>query len=244
MFEGLYAAASGMEAQQSQLDALSNDMANLSTPGYQATKMGFHDLLYSGGGSATGNSLPTGAGTAASIVGRSQTQGSIQQTGQPLDVAITGAGYIEVRRPDGTIGLTRNGVLALDAAGRLQTNLGMPVQPPITVPRGVAPGDIKIDPNGTVHAGGRKLGKIALVTVPAPDKLLPDGESLFSATAASGALRAAPGARLQQGAVEASNVDIAQVMVQMIDTQQSFSLASKAIQYQDQMLGIANQVKR
>ena len=121
MLDGLYAAASGMQAQQTALDAIANDLANESTPGYQATKVGFHDLLYASGGASSGSTVATGAGAAAAIIGRSQLQGSMQQTGQPLDVAILGPGYIEVRRPDGTIGLTRNGVLQLNAQRRLTT---------------------------------------------------------------------------------------------------------------------------
>src|SRR5579862_6088665 len=103
MLEGLYSAASGMEAQQQQFDAISNDMANMDTPGYQSTVVGFHDLLYSDGG--YGSNVATGAGSAAQVVGYDQSEGAIQQTGQPLDVAINGSGYLEVRRQDGTIGL-------------------------------------------------------------------------------------------------------------------------------------------
>jgi len=243
MLEGLYSAAAGMEAQQQQLDAVANDMANSSTPGYQAEILGFHDLLYSSGGASSGSTVATGAGAAAQVVGRSQVQGAVQNTGQPLDVAIVGPGYIEVRRPDGTIGLTRNGTLQLDGAGQLTTELGMPVNPPITVPRGVEASSIKIAPDGTVSGGGRKLGQIALVTVPSPNNLLADGNSVFSATAASGAIVPATGATLQQGALEQSNVDMASDMVKMINAQQNFSEASKAIQYQDQLLQIANQLR-
>src|SRR5579864_8884484 len=119
MLEGLYSAASGMEAQQQQFDAISNDMANLDTPGYQSTIVGFHDLLYSNGN--YGSAVATGAGSAAQDVGRDQTQGAIQQTNQPLDVAVQGQGYIEVRRQDGTIGLTRNGALQLNDKRQLTT---------------------------------------------------------------------------------------------------------------------------
>jgi flagellar basal-body rod protein FlgG len=243
MLPGLWSAASGMEAQQQQLDAISNDLANDSTPGYQSTIVGFHDLLYASGGAQSGSTVATGAGAAASVTGRSQLQGTIEQTGQPLDVAIEGEGYLEVRRPDGTIGLTRNGTLQVDSQGRLTTNLGMPVQPPVTLPKGVAPSDVTIGSDGTVSVGTRKLGKIAIVTVPAPDGLLADGDSLFSTTAASGAMRPAAGATLEQGALEASNVDISEDMVKMIDAEQGYNLASKAIQYQQQMGQIANQLK-
>jgi flagellar basal-body rod protein FlgG len=240
---GLYSAAAGMEAQQQQLDAISNNLANVSTPGYQSTVVGFHDLLYATGGAPSGSPVATGTGAAAAVVGRSQLQGTIEQTGQPLDVAIAGEGFLEVRRPDGTIGLTRNGTLQVDARGQLTTNLGMPLVPPITLPRGVTPSEVTIAPDGTVSAGSRKLGRIAIVTVPAPDGLLADGDSLFSTTAASGATRPASGATLQQGAIESSNVNLAQDMVGMVNAEQGYDLASKAIQYEQQMGQIANQLK-
>jgi flagellar basal-body rod protein FlgG len=245
MLDGLYSAATGMAAQQEQLDALANDMANMSTPGYQSTRVGFHDLLYtSGGPAATGTNVATGAGAAAEIIGRSQAEGELQMTGQPLDVAIVGEGYFEVRRPDGTIGLTRNGTLSIDGQGRLTTSTGMLLQPPIKIPAGTNPSSVTIDPDGTVHAGATRVGKISLVTVPGPDHLIADGDGVFSATAASGAIRAATGATLHQGALEGSNVDVSTVMTQMMDAQQGYSMASRAIQFEDQMLQIANQVKR
>jgi flagellar basal-body rod protein FlgG len=243
MLGGLYAAAAGMAAQQAQLNAISGDLANVSTPGYQSTIVGFHDLLYSGGGASSGSNVATGAGAAASVIGRSQLQGAVSQTGQPLDVAIAGTGFLEVRRPDGTIGLTRDGTLQLDARGQITNSFGMPVQPPITLPAGTSPSAVTIGADGTVTAGSHKLGKLALVTVPAPDGLLADGNGVFSATAASGATRAATGATLQQGALEASNVDVAQDMTTMIDAEQGYNLASKAIQYQQQMGQIANQLR-
>jgi len=243
MFEGLYAAAAGMEAQQTQMNALANDLANVDTPGYKSTRVGFHDLLYTSAGPSSGSDVATGAGAAAELIGRNDQQGAIQNTGQPLDVAIIGSGYLQVRRPDGTIGLTRAGDLQIDAAGHLTTNLGMMLQPPITVPRGVSPDQVTIAPDGTVSAGSQKLGTISIVNVPAPDGLLADGDSLFSVTAASGGIRNASGAVLRQGALEGSNVDIAQAMGQLITTQNSYSLASQAIHYQDQMLEIGNQVK-
>ncbi len=245
MLDGLYSAAAGMQAQQEQMDALSNDIANISTPGYQATRVDFHDLLYtSGGPSATGPNVATGAGAASAIVGRSQIEGDLQPTGRSLDVAIIGQGYLEVRRPDGTIGLTRSGSLQVDAQGRLTTDSGMLLQPPVRIPPGVSTDSIKIAGNGVVRSGTTVIGRISVVTVPAPDKLLADGDGVFSATAASGAIRPAAGATLQQGTLESSNVDIASTFGQMIDAQRGYSMASKAIEMQDQMLQIANQVKR
>jgi flagellar basal-body rod protein FlgG len=241
MLEGLYSAASGMEAQQQQFDSISNDMANLDTPGYQSTILGFHDLLYSNGN--YGSNVATGAGAAAEVVGRDQTQGAIQQTGQPLDVAIGGEGYLEVRRPDGTIGLTRNGALQLNDKRQLTTQTGMLVQPPITIPAGVDPSQVSIASNGTVSVGKQTLGKLSLVDVPAPDGLVADGDSVFSATAASGALKAAKGATLQQGALEGSNVNMGDEMSKMMAAQQQYAMGSQAIQYQAQMLQIANEIK-
>jgi flagellar basal-body rod protein FlgG len=237
MLQGLYAASSGMEAQQNQFNAISNDLANLDTPGYQSTELGFQDLLYSNGGVSTGSQVSTGSGAASAIVGREQTK-------RPLDVALQGPGYLQVRRPDGSIGLTRNGALQVDAQGRLTNQDGDPLVPPLTVPKGTDPDTLSIAGNGQVSAGGRPLGRIAVVDVPAPSQLLPEGDSMFAATAASGAARPAAGTTIQQGALEGSNVDIAQTMSKMIDAQRTYQMAGQAVQYQDQMLQIANQLRK
>jgi flagellar basal-body rod protein FlgG len=241
MLEGLYSAASGMEAQQQQFNAISNDMANLDTPGYQSTIVGFHDLLYSNG--SYGSTVATGAGAAARVVGHDQAQGAINQTGQPLDVAVQGKGFIEVRRFDGSIGLTRNGRLELNAKRQLTNQEGMLVQPPITIPAGVSTDQVTIGTDGTVAAAGKKVGKISLVDVPAPDGLVADGDSVFSATAASGAIRTAKTATLQQGALEGSNVNMGDEMARMMAAQKEYEMSSQAVQYQSQMLQIANQIK-
>jgi len=243
MLQGLYAAASGMEAQQNQLDAVANDLANVDTTGYQGEIIGFQDLLYTQGGNSTGTNVATGAGSASAIIGRSGAQGSIQQTGRSLDVAIQGPGYLEVRRPDGTIGLTRNGALQTNANGQLTNGQGMAVQPPITIPPGTDPSDVTIQGNGDVVVNGKTLGQIKLVNVPAPNGLVADGDSIFSATAASGAIRTATGSTLQQNALEGSNVDMGRAMSQMMTAERSYQMSSNAVQYQDQMLQIANQIK-
>ncbi|HEV7176354.1 MAG TPA: flagellar hook-basal body protein [Solirubrobacteraceae bacterium] len=243
MLQGLYAAASGMEAQQNQLDAVANDLANVDTTGYQGEIIGFQDLLYTQGGNSTGTNVATGAGSASAIIGRSDAQGSIQQTGRSLDVAIQGPGYLEVRRPDGTIGLTRNGALQTDAKGQLTNGQGMAVQPPITIPPGTDPSNVTIQGNGDVVVNGKTLGQIKLVDVPAPNGLVADGDSIFSATAASGAIRTATGSTLQQNALEASNVDMGRAMSQMMTAERSYQMSSNAVQYQDQLLQIANQIK-
>jgi len=245
MLQSLYAAASGMEAQQNQFNAISNDMANIDTPGYQATRMGFEDLLYSSAGSASGSpNIATGTGSASTMVGRSMAQGAIQTTGRSLDVAIQGPGYLQVRRDDGSIGLTRNGALEVNAQGEITNQEGNPLVPQLKLPKGTDANSIKIEPDGQVISGTRTLGKISLVNVPAPDQLQADGGSMFSVTAGSGATRPATGSSLQQGALEGSNVDMAADMSAMITAQRSYEMASKAVQYQDQMLQIANQIKQ
>lgn len=243
MIQGLYAAAAGMEAQQSQLDAVANDLSNVSTPGYQSEILGFHDLLYTTAGPANATTQATGAGAAADMFGRSQAQGAAQQTGRSLDVALQGEGYLEVRRPDGTIGLTRNGALELNANRQLTNQLGMPVQPPITIPTGIPQDQIGITPSGEVQAAGKTVGRLAIVTVPAPDQLLDAGDSTLTATAASGPIRPAVGTTILSGALESSNVDLSAAMGTMIDAQTSYDMDSRAIQMQDQMMQIANQIK-
>jgi flagellar basal-body rod protein FlgG len=192
---------------------------------------------------SSGSRVATGAGTAATFIGRDASEGALQQTGRPLDVAIEGNGFIQVRRPDGTTGLTRNGALQVDGSGRLTDSTGDPLVPPITLPKGTNASDLKIAADGTVSDGSRTLGQIKLVTVPAPNGLLAAGNSTFSVTAASGAMRPASGATLSQGALEASNVDMAQAMGAMMNAQQSYDMDSQAVQYQSQMLQIANQLR-
>jgi len=246
MLEGLYSAAAGMNAQQQRIDGVANDLANSSTTGYKHVRVGFRDLLYSAQGGAAGPTVLAGAGAAAGFIGRSQEQGALQTTGQPLDVAIQGPGFFQVRRPDGSLALTRDGSLRLDSQGRLATSDGNLLEPQIAVPRGTTPDQLSIAADGTVRVGdGRALGRIQLVTIPAPDGLQALGGNLFAATTDSGQPTAAGNdTTIRQGLLEASNVDVGDAMVDMIDAQRSFQLASKAIQMQDQMLEIANQVKR
>jgi flagellar basal-body rod protein FlgG len=141
------------------------------------------------------------------------------------------------------IGLTRNGTLQLNDKRQLTTQTGMLVQPPITIPAGVDPSQVSIASNGTVSVGKQTLGKLSLVDVPAPNGLVADGDSVFSATAASGAIRAAKGTSIQQGALEGSNVNMGDEMSNMMAAQQQYAMGSQAIQYQAQMLQIANEIK-
>lgn len=243
MIGGLYSAASGMEAQQQNLDVISNDLANADTTGYQSQRLGFEDLLYNGQDGASAPGVAIGSGTATVSLGPSQAAGPIQHTGQPLDLAIGGDGYFEVRQSDGSSGLTRDGSFQLDASRQLTNAAGQIVQPPITVPAGISANQLKISPSGEVSDGTRTLGKIALVTVPAPGQLTQASGNLLLANASSGAVRPASGATIQQGALNGSNVNLASEMTQMMSAQQSYDLASRAIDMQQQMLQIANGIK-
>jgi flagellar basal-body rod protein FlgG len=243
MLEGLYSAAAGMAAQQQRLDAVANDLANVNTTGYKKERVGFRDLLYTQAGRGAGTQVFEGAGTAATNLGRTLEQGSLQSTGRQLDVAIDGPGFIRVTH-NGQVALTRDGSLHVNAQGRLMTSSGDFVQPAITVPAGTSPDDITIGQNGVVSVKGNQVGTIQLVTVPSPEGLTPIGDNLFTPGAASGTIRAATGANLQQGFLESSNVDMADAMVDMMNSQRSFQMASKAISMQDEMAGIANGVKQ
>jgi flagellar basal-body rod protein FlgG len=150
-----------------------------------------------------------------------------------------------VRAANGKPALTRDGQLRLDDRGRVTTSTGELLDPPITVPAGTQPQDVGIAADGTVTAAGRRIGALRIVTVAAPAGLAGGENNLFMPTAASGAVVAAPRTtRLAQGALEASNVDLADAMTSMMEAQRGYELASKAIEVQDQMLQIANQVKR
>ena len=242
MLEGLYAAASGMEAQQQQLDTIGNDLANASTTGYKAERVGFRDLLYNEVNIA-GTATAVGAGAAARVLGRNQAQGSIQSTGDPLDLAIEGPGYFTVKRADGTVALTRDGSFQVNARGQLTTAEGDLLDPPITLPKGASPSDVAIGPDGTVRVGAKTIGKIALVDVASPDHLLAAGGNLLTASAVQRPLRGrASEPTIQQGALEGSNVDVGHDMVQMMGAQRSYQLESSAIQTENQMLSIANQL--
>ena len=243
MLEGLYSAAAGMAAQQQRIDAVSNDIANVSTTGYKRTRLSFRDLAYAA--QSTGNDVRAGAGAATAWASRSDLAGSIENTGRPFDLAIVGDGFIQVRRPDGQIGLTRHGALRLAADRQLVTTGGDRLQPPVQIPADVDAADVSIGPDGTVTGpNNRALGQITLRDVPAPAGLQDVGGSVSVPTQASGAVRNAQGATLQQGALERSNVDMAETMTTLIEAQRAYGLASKALQTQDRMMEIANEVKR
>lgn len=246
MLEGMYTAAAGMAAQQTRLDAVSADLANVDTTGYKSARVAFRDLVYDsaqGFGGAKG--VDIGAGAAATSIGRSSAQGALQSTGRSLDVAVNGPGFLQVKLKDGTKALTRDGNLQVTADGRLALQSGQLVEPAIKMPQGANTDAVVIRADGTVSLDGKALGQLKIVDVPAPAALEGGPDNTFVATTGSGAIRAAAkSTTLTQGSLESSNVDEAQAMTDMIEAQRAFQLASKAITTQDQILEIANQVKK
>jgi flagellar basal-body rod protein FlgG len=233
-----------MAAQQQRLDAVANDLANANTTGYKHQRVGFRDLVYDQTGRSSAQGVRTGSGAAAVDGGRSFEQGVLQRTDRPLDVAIQGEGFLQIRLPDGRAALTRDGGLHVDGARNLTTSTGALVQPAIKVPAGVAEDQISIGADGTVLAAGNRIGRLNVVTVRSEAGLLSVGDNAFVTTAASGAAVAAPRATtLTQGALESSNTDMAEAMVSMIESQRAYQIASKAISTADEMMGIANHVK-
>jgi len=254
MMRSLWISKTGMEAQQTQLDTISNNLANASTNGYKRAHAVFEDLMYqnlrqAGANSSEQTTLPTGLqaglGTRAVATARNFSQGNLQQSSNPLDIAIRGNGFFEVQLPDGTTGYTRDGSFQVSATGQLVTNNGYTVQPGITIPANAQ--SVTIGNDGTVtvvvpgQAAPQSVGQIQIASFVNPGGLEPKGQNLYSETAASGAPNVgSPGQNglgtLQQGFVETSNVNVVEELVQMIQTQRAYELNSKAIQTSDQML--------
>jgi len=241
VLEGLYSAAAGIAAQSEQLNAIGNDLANLSTSGYQSERVAFSDLLYNPVEEA-GTKTSVGSGARAQIIGTNAAQGGIKLTGNPLDLAIEGDGYFQLTLPGGKPGLTRNGVFSVDANGMITDAEGNLLSPPIKVPAGVSESELKVGSDGTVSANGKTLGKIGLVTVAAPGHLLASANGMLSTSAASGEPQAST-AKVQQGSLEESNVDLGREMALMVTTQRAFQMDSSAVQTESQMMSIANQLR-
>ena len=254
MIRSLWIAKTGMEGQQTKLDAIANNLANTGTNGYKRGGVVFEDLMYQNlrqAGSATSDqsTLPTGLqvglGVRAAGTTRNFGQGALQQTGNNLDMAIKGQGFFQIQLPDGSTGYTRDGAFQVDANGQLVTSAGYPVQPGITIP--VNAQNVTVANDGTVNVSvpgqvaAQGLGQLQLVSFVNPAGLDPRGGNLYGETAASGTPNAgAPGANglgsLQHGFVEGSNVNVIEELVSMIATQRAYELNSKAVQTSDQML--------
>jgi flagellar basal-body rod protein FlgG len=254
MINSLWISKTGMEAQQMQLDVISNNLANVSTNGYKKSHAVFEDLMYQnlrqvGSNTSEQSTLPTGLqlglGVRTVATSRSFAQGNLQQTSNNLDVAIQGNGFFQVTLPDGTTGYTRDGAFQIDNAGRLVTSNGLPILNGITIPANAT--NVSIAQDGAVSATvpgnvtPQAIGNITLASFINPAGLEPKGQNIYAESAASGQPNAGTAGanglgQLAQGFVETSNVNVVQELVTMIQTQRAYEMNSKAIQTSDQML--------
>ncbi len=262
MIRALWTAATGMVAQQLNMDVVANNLANVNTTGFKKSRVDFQDLLYqttreAGTTVAKGAQVPTametGLGTRAGSVQKIYTTGEFQQTDNPLDVAIEGDGFFQVLMPNGNTAYTRDGSFKLDSQGRIVTSDGYTLQPEITVPPEAE--SISIGNDGTVsvtipgQSQPQELGQIQTARFLNPAGLDSIGRNLALPTAASGEPTVGtPGndglGTLAQGMVERSNVKVVEEMVNMIVAQRAYEINSKSIQTADEMLGIANNLRR
>ena len=254
MIRSLWISKTGMEAQQMQLDHISNNLSNVATTGYKRSHAAFEDLIYqnlrqTGAASSEQTALPTGLqvglGVRAVATNRNFSQGNLQQSGGQLDLAIKGTGFFQITLPDGTTGYSRDGSFQLDAQGQIVTNNGFVVQPGITIPANAQSVTIAADGTVSVALPGQPapqtVGQLQLASFINPGGLEPRGQNLFTETASSGTPNAAaPGTNgmgtLQQGFQETSNVNVVEELVSMIQTQRAYELNSKAVSTSDQML--------
>ncbi len=252
--KALWVAKTGLDAQQTRLSNVSNNLANVNTNGFKRGRTVFEDLVYqnvrqAGGQQTQENEIPSGVylGTGVRVVASEKifTQGSLVQTGNAFDVAVQGRGFFEILQPDGSPAYTRDGSFRLDSNGRMVTAGGLPVQPAINVPNNAQ--SVTIGSDGTVsvqlpgQAAPVQVGILQTTDFVNPGGLEPRGENLFIETGASGpALRGTPGINglgtLIQGAVEGSNVNTVEELVNMIETQRAFELNSRSIRTADEML--------
>jgi flagellar basal-body rod protein FlgG len=258
MNSALFAAKTGLDAQQTRVAVISNNLANASTTGFKRDRPIFEDLLYQtvrqvGAASSQDTLLPSGLniGTGVRVVATEKlhTQGNISITDDPLNVAIQGRGFLQTLQADGTLGYTRDGSLQIDAQGQLVNASGFAIQPAITIP--AASLSISIGTDGTVSAqlsgqpAPTQVGTIQLVDFVNPSGLQPIGDNLFLESASSGAPQAGtPGLNglgtVIQGAIESSNVNVVEELVSMIEAQRAYELNSKTIETVDQMLQFAS----
>lgn len=259
MNPALWIAKTGLDAQQTRMATISNNLANVNTTGFKSGRAIFQDLIYQnirqvGGSTSQDTQLPSGLtlGTGVRTVATEKlfTQGNLVSTGNSLDSAVNGRGFYQVLMPDGTQAYSRDGTFQIDAQGQLVTSSGYVVQPAITIPASAQ--SVTIGSDGTVSvtlAGASsptQVGSIQLSDFINPAGLQPVGENLYLESAASGSPQAGtPGlnglGKLVQGSVESSNVNIVEEMVNMIETQRAYEMNSKAISTTDQMLQYTSQ---
>ncbi len=258
MIRSLYVAKTGLEAEQTRMDVIANNLANVNTTGFKGSRAVFQDLLYQnltqpGAQSSQTTQYPSGLqlGTGVQPVAteRLMTQGNLTQTGNSLDVAINGQGFFQVLEPDGTIAYTRDGTFQLNNQGQLVTASGYLVQPTITVPSTAQ--SVTIGGDGTVsvtlpgQSSPQQVGSIQLANFANPTGLQSTGQNLYLQTGSSGAPNTGQPSlnglgTLQQGYLESSNVNVVAALVDMISTQRAYEINSKAVQASDQMLQYVN----
>ncbi|MCO5296658.1 MAG: flagellar basal-body rod protein FlgG [Fimbriimonadaceae bacterium] len=262
MIRSLTTAGTGMIAQQTNLDTIANNLANVNTTAYKQQRAEFQDMMYqtlaapgapTGANSSQPVGLQIGLGSMFSASATNFDQGSLQSTGNPYDIGISGEGFFQVQMPDGTTAYTRDGSFKTDANGLLVTSEGYAVEPNITVPAGVT--NFTVSPGGivSVTAPGQnepqELGQITLAKFVNPAGLQRLGQNLYAQTGASGDPQVVnPGeegsGQLMGGVLEGSNVQIVEEMVRMILAQRAYEINSKAIQTADDMLQVLNSLKR
>lgn len=262
MIRALWTAASGMQAQQLNVDVVANNLANVNTAGFKKSRADFQDLMYqslrtTGAPSTNATQIPSGIqvglGSKSSSVTKLFTPGNINQTGNELDVAIEGDGFFQIQMPDGTTAYSRAGAFKKDNQGRLVNGDGYPVLPNVVIPNNAT--KITIGNDGTVsvvQAGQTTpttVGNIQLATFSNPSGLSSQGHNLLQESDASGtATTGTPGQTgigiLSQGFIEMSNVSVAEEMVNMIVGQRAYEVNSKAVQAADEMLQNANNLRR
>jgi len=260
MNPSLWVAKTGLEAQQLRMQVVSHNLANANTNGFKKGRAIFEDLLYQnmrqvGGQTSQQTKSPTGmhvgTGVRVAATDKIYEQGSVQTTGNAFDMAVNGRGFFAIRLPDGSQAYTRNGQFQINDQGQLVTSSGDIVQPGISVPPNgqgfsvAADGAVTITVNGQIQ----QLGSIQLTDFINPAGLQPKGENLFTESASSGAPQTGtPGlnglGRLSQGALESSNVNVVEELVNMIETQRAYEMNSKAIAASDQMLQNLNNISR
>lgn len=258
MDASMWIAKTGLDAQQTRMSVISNNLANVNTTGFKRDRASFEDMLYQnlrqpGAQVGADAQAPTGLmlGTGVRIVAteKTHTQGSLVTTKNALDLAVQGEGFFQIAQADGTIAYTRDGGFKLSATGQLVTSNGAPLQPAITIPPNVA--SISIGQDGTVSVetaaggGAQVLGQIQIARFANAAGLQAIGQNLLKETGASGAAivgQAGQGGagKLMQGALEASNVNVVEEMVNMIETQRAYEINSKAISAVDGMLRFLN----
>ena len=254
MIRSLWISKTGLDAQQTQMDVIANNLANVSTNGFKRSHAKFEDLIYQnirqpGAQSSQQTQLPSGLqlGTGVRPVATERifTQGNLQQTGNDKDVAIQGQGFFQILLPDGTTAYTRDGSFQVDSQGQLVTSSGFPVQPAIALPSNAQ--SLTVGRDGTISitlpnsAASTQVGALQLATFINPAGLMGKGENMYVETAASGNPNTStPGTNgaglLSQGYVETSNVNVVEELVNMIQTQRAYEINSKAITTSDQML--------